>query len=110
VVDRGRGEDVVARDHAPEVGIARHLETDAARAAGLVDDREQRDRVGRRIPRQHALREAAAAQQVLAPPLGGERVLGGEHGGCRDGAGAREELPSGVHTRTTTRRVDRRCA
>ena len=102
VAGRGRGEDVAACDHPPEVGVARHLEPYAPGAAGLVHDGQQRDRARRRIAGQHALGEAAAAEHVLRPALlalRGERVLRGEHGNCRDGARAREELPSRVHYR-----------
>jgi hypothetical protein len=90
----------MARDDAAEVGVARDLEPHPARAADVVHDGQQRDRGGRGVAGQDALIEAAATQHVGAPALarlGGERLLGRQHGDRGGGARASEELPSRRH-------------
>jgi hypothetical protein len=112
VPDGRRGEDVLARDDPPEVRVARDLQAHAAGAVGVVEHGEHRRAVRRGIAREHPLREAAAAQQVGAPAVaagGGERLLGSEHDSGRGRAGAREELPSGVHQTQTTPSTGGRC-
>src|SRR6185436_12709219 len=88
--------DVAARDDVAEVRIGRYLEAHPARAGHLVDDREQRDAVGRRVTRQDALVEAAAAQKRRGAAWGCEGLWRDDESGTRRAA-ASEELAARLH-------------
>src|SRR3954469_21338316 len=103
MIARAARRDRLARHHLAEGRVVRPLELDRAGAADVVEQRQQRDPVRRRVAGQHPLRERAAAQQLRRSPARrgerGELGLGREHGDGRAGA---DQLAAGEHGRERT--------